>query len=115
MCYFTHELLIPPDPTLTLLNICTAFKDVKNWERWDCEELLTDLDLPDSLLPDTDSTADPSEYRKAIFKLFLENHPAPSWQSVARAAYLCDADSAVEVILRKYVRGWCSVILHTAL
>ena len=86
-----------------------AFKDENDWEIEDCERLSSFLDLPHSILPDTDINTDALEYRKTLFKLFLENHPAPSWQLVARAAYAHGADNATELILHKYIQGQCDV------
>ena len=96
---------LTPDHTLTLSNICATFKDVNDWTRDAYEEFAWKLQHP-CTCQGIGFDLNTPEFWEAFFKLFLENHPAPSWLFLARAAYLCDADSVSDLILRKYIRGY---------
>ena len=63
------------DSTLTLRNLTTALKDVKDWSR-----LGVWLDIPKS-------KCDVMTGIESMVEEWLQNHPAPSWKLVAWALY----------------------------
>ena len=113
---------LSPDPTLTASQLCAVFENVEDgWGQSEYTGFPASLNLPYIVpypgwlndypykfsRPDhiKDSNPSPSDYWRYVFELFLGNHPAPSWKLVARAAYMCNIDSATELILHKYIRG----------
>ena len=91
------------DSTLTLQNLTTALKDVKDWF-YLCES----LDVPRSRYVMTGI--------ESVLEEWLQNHPAPSWKLVAWALYKTGElteHNVLKQLYRKHVTGmWlCTEII----
>ena len=88
------------DSTLTLQNLTTALKDVKDWSR-----LGVWLHIPKS-------KRDVMTGIESMLEEWLQNHPAPSWKLVAWALYrMGDGQLTEHNVLKqlygKHVSGMC--------
>ena len=81
------------DSTLTLRNVITALKDVKNW--FYLGEL---LDVPLSRCVVMTGI-------ESMLEEWLQNHPAPSWKLVAWALYRMGGGQLIEHNVLKQLYG----------
>ena len=76
-------LSVLSESTLTPTNLCNALEEVKNWEglgEW--------LNIPYSKLQQiAEQHRDSAEAKEEMLKVFLAQHPAPSWATVTEALY----------------------------
>ena len=77
------------------------------------------MDIPEATM-DTirSSSGDDSQHRRRCWKVYLSDHPAPSWKQVAEALYAPDFDKQecleeLEVVQKKYLRGESAVVIVT--
>ena len=97
------SLSLPLESTLTLENLINVLADVKDWSiiglpRW--------LGIPDSKVNELQKTyPDVTQRQSAIIQLFLEKHPAPSWEIICYGLYLEVEYEALEVLQNKYFKG----------
>ena len=76
-------LSVHSESTLTLTNLCNALAEVKDWDH-----LSVWLNVPDSKrLLIKRQHRDPAEAKEEMLKVFLAQHPAPSWATVTEALY----------------------------
>ena len=83
MCilYLPHS--VHSESTLTLTNLCNALAEVRDWD-----DLGAWLNIPYFKLQQIKwQHRDPAEAKEEILKVFLAQHPAPSWATVTEALY----------------------------
>ena len=93
----------PTDPSLTLTNLTQLLEDVGN-----LIGVTQYLDIPysvyDSITTITQQSSW-SEYRKACWEWYLNNHPCPSWRHIANALYMSEEHGVLEVLKSRYIKG----------
>ena len=99
VCYL--HLFLPTDPTLSLTSLTQLLRNV-DWDR-----LYHCMDIP--FFVHASLKSDPAE----LVKWYLSNHPAPSWEHVADALYLCRQHDVLEELSSQvdYLKGGCCVWL----
>ena len=76
-------LSVHSESTLTLTNLCNALAEVKDWDT-----LGWRLNIPGSKRQQiAEQHRDPAKAKEEILKVFLAQHPAPSWATVTEALY----------------------------
>ena len=103
------------DPTFTLPNLTALLENVD----WDLIGRYY-LDIPDATLDTIRSSGgDDSQCRRKCWKVYLNEHPAPSWKHVANAlyreSYLYNKNrlKELEVVQKKYLKGERVVMIVT--
>ena len=93
----------PTDPSLTLTNLTQLLEDAGYLE------YVTDyLDIPRSVYNSiTTQQSSESEWRKACWEWYLNNHPCPSWRHIANALYVSREHGVLEVLKSRYLKGEC--------
>ena len=96
-------LSLPLESTLTLENLINVLADVKDWS---ADGLPWLLRIPRSKVNELEKTyPDLTQRQSAIIQLFLEKHPAPSWELICYGLYLEGEYEALEVVQNKYFKG----------
>ena len=96
-------LSLPLESTLTLENLINVLADVKDWSANGLPWLLR---IPRSKVNELERTyPDLTQRQSAIIQLFLEKHPAPSWELICYGLYLEGEYEALEVVQNKYFKG----------
>ena len=96
---FSHLL----EPTLTMENLINVLADVEDWSD---KGLPEDLSIPVSKVKELEKAyPDLTQRQSAIFQLFLDKHPAPSWEHVCLGLYMNDEYEILEVVQSKYFKG----------
>ena len=96
-------LSLPLESTLTLENIINVLADVKDLSFGILPLLLR---IPDSKVKELEKTyPDLTQRQSAIIQLFLEKHPAPSWELICWGLYMEGEYEALEVVQNKYFKG----------
>ena len=89
------------DPTLTLPNLTALLENV-DWDwigRYYLDKPKVTLDMIHS------SGGDDSQRRQNCWKVYLNEHPAPSWKQVAYGLYVNGYLEELEVVQKKYLKG----------
>ena len=96
-------LSLPLESTLTLENLIIVLADVKDWSD---DRLPCGLRIPYSKVKELEKTyPDLTQRQSAIIQLFLEKHPAPSWEIICFGLYVLREYKALEVVQNKYFKG----------
>ena len=81
-------LSVLSESTLTLTNLGNALAEVKDWN-----SLGVWFDIPRSKRQQiAQQHRDPAEAKEEVLKVFLAQHPAPSWAAVTEALYRLGLD-----------------------
>ena len=95
------------ESTLTLENLINVLADVKNWNAYGLPMYLR---IPKSKVIELEKTyPDLIQRQSVIIQLFLEKHPAPSWEIVCFGLYLEEEYEALEMVQNKYFKGIYSI------
>ena len=71
------------------------------------------MDIPQSKLDMiTEQHSSNLQCRRECCRVFLTEHPSPSWQLVAYALYIRDHTKELEVVQRKYLKGERAIIMQ---
>ena len=96
-------LSLPLESTLTLENLINVLAEVKDWSD---DGLPLYLGIQDSKVKELEKTyPDLTRRQSAIIQLFLEKHPAPSWELICSGLYWEKEYEALEVVQNKYFKG----------
>ena len=96
-------LSLPLESTLTLENLINVLADVEDWS---VRGLPMYLRIPMSKINELEKTyPDLTQRQSAIILLFLEKHPAPSWEIICFGLYLGKEYETLEVVQNKYFKG----------
>ena len=77
------------------------------------------MDMPEATVNTIRSSGgDDSQHRRRCWKIYLSDHPAPSWKHVADALYRPsfykqEYLEELEVVQKKYLRGESAVVIVT--
>ena len=97
------SLSLPLESTLTLENLINVLADVKDWSDYGLPQWLR---IPVSTVEELEKTyPDLTQRQSAIIQLFLEKHPAPSWEIICSGLYGEGEYEALEVVQNKYFKG----------
>ena len=89
------------DPTLTLPTLTALLENVD----WDAMGWKIDIPLATLDAIQNSSTDDP-ECRLKCWEVYTNEHPALSWKHVAEALYWEGNLDRLEVVQKKYLKGW---------
>ena len=73
-------VIVCTDPRLTTENLRKAFEGFHAWEH-----LAQDFDIPDSVMNQISDIENIEQKKEAVFEVFVQNHPCPSWEIVVEA------------------------------
>ena len=97
------SIFSPTDPSLTLTNLTQLLEDVGGFIF-----VSDNLDIPPSVYDSiTTQQSSESEWRKACWEWYLNNHPCPSWHHIANALYKSKKRGVLEVLKSRYLKGEC--------
>ena len=106
MCDLEVFIFFWIEPSLTLSNLSAAVEEVVELDR-----LSNYLNVPQSKQNEIDNKYTVNTYcKQAILKDFLQNHPAPSWTSIAEFLYHPGLNygkyhRALQIVKEKYLRS----------
>ena len=105
MSFFSDQVLccfslLCTDPTLTITTLTQLLTSVQHWD-----EFRIYLYIPDSKYEAMEQFPDGTERVKALCEWYLTNHPAPSWNDVARGLYFSEEHALLDVVRRHYLKG----------
>ena len=93
----------PLEPSLTLETLSNTLVDVKDWST---AGLPLPLYIPDSKVEELEKVYPELSQRKpALLKIFLDEHPCPSWEIVCWALYNIEEYEVLEMVQNKYFKG----------
>ena len=91
-------------------NLCGVLAEVKDWSD---VGLPQSLEIPDSKVAEMEQLyPDLSQCQSALIQLWLDSHPAPSWELVCFALYLEKEYEVLENVQNKYFKGTVSAYAY---
>ena len=98
------SLSLPLEPSLTAANLCTLLGDVKKWGS--DYGIPVYLQIPRSKVKEMEQLyPDLSQRQSALIQLWLNQHPAPSWELICWALYRTEEYEVLENVQHKYLKG----------
>ena len=92
-------------------NLCGVLAEVKDWSDWG---LPFRLQIPDSKVAEMEQLYPHlSQRQSALIQLWLDSHPAPSWELVCGALYDEEEYEVLENVQNKYFKGTVSACAYT--
>ena len=92
-------------------NLCGVLAEVKDWSY---RGLPCGLQIPDSKVAEMEQLyPDLSQRQSALIQLWLDSHPAPSWELVCLALYIEEEYEVLENVQNKYFKGTVSACAYT--
>ena len=111
MVLFYVSLSFPLEPSLTVNNLCGVLAEIKDWSN---DGLPYSLQIPDSKVLEMEQLyPDLSQRQSALIQLWLDSHPAPSWELVCNALYGVEEYEVLENVQNKYFKGTVSACAYT--
>ena len=103
-CSSVACLSFPIESSLTATNICSVLADVKDW--WGIWGLPYYLQIPSSKVKEMEQLyPDLSQRQSALIQLWLDQHPAPSWELVCWALYVMQEYEVLKNVQNNYLKG----------
>ena len=105
MWFCCVSLSLPLEPSLTATNLCSLLGSVKNWGT---SSIPYYLQIPTSKVAEMKRLYHDlphGQLRSALIQLWLDTHPAPSWELVCYALYMLREHEVLENIQNKYFKG----------
>ena len=94
-------------------NLCGVLAEVKDWSDIGLR-LSRSLQIPDSKVAEMEQLyPDLSQRQSALIQLWLNSHPAPSWELVCAALYAEEEYEVLENVQNKYFKGTVSACAYT--
>ena len=92
-------------------NLCGVLAEVKDWSK---RGLSQGLEIPPSKVAEMEQLyPDLSQRQSALIQLWLDSHPAPSWELVCSALYGEEEYKVLENVQNKYFKGTVSACAYT--
>ena len=92
-------------------NLCGVLAEVKDWSD---DGLPRGLQIPDSKVAEMEQLyPDLSQRQSVLIQLWLDSHPAPSWEFVCFALYVEEEYEVLENVQNKYFKGTVSACAYT--
>ena len=109
LCYVS--LSFPLEPSLTVSNLCGVLAEVKDWSK---RGLPLGLQIPESKVAEMEQLyPNLSQRQSALIRLWLDSHPAPSWELVCYVLYMEGEYEVLENVQNKYFKGTVSACAYT--
>ena len=110
MWFYCMSLSLQLEPSLTLNNLCSVLAEVKDWSD---RGLPCGLQIPGSKVKEMEQLyPDLSLRQSALIQLWLDSHPAPSWELVCSALYREGEYEVLENVQNKYFKGSYYLCIH---
>ena len=74
-----------PDPKLTTDKLKETFEGFQTWD-----DLAPLLDIPESVVNQISDVDNNEQKKEAMFEIFIQKHPCPSWEIVVEALECID-------------------------
>ena len=92
-------------------NLCGVLAEVKDWSD---DGLPCGLQIPDSKVVEMEQLyPDLFQRQSALIQLWLDSHPAPSWELVCITLYTEEEYEVLENVQNKYFKGTVSACAYT--